>query len=146
MDVSGAVEQAERLLPGEGPIAAEADPRWKALLELRMHVSAEPEAVWQFVKRWASSEEETLRHALAVCLLQELLALHFVAYFPLIEARVREEHRFADTLRRCGRYGQTALPAQSKAFDGLVRFAEAWSGADLSETRFRVRGSADVNL
>jgi hypothetical protein len=146
MAVELAIKAAEALLPGAGAIAHERDPRWQALLSIRRHVGAEPEAVWEFVKRWASSEEATLRHALAVCLLQELLALHFMEYFPLVGERVREEHRFADTFQRCGRYGQAALPAQAQAFDELVRFAQAWSGADLSETRFRVRASVDDRL
>lgn len=146
MAVELAIWAAEALLPGVGPVAHEKDPRWQALLSIRRHVGEDPEAVWQFVKRWASSEDETLRHALAVCLLQELLALHFVAYFPLVSERVREDHRFADTFQRCGKYGQAALPAQAQAFDELVRFAQAWSGADLSETRFRVRASVDDRL
>jgi len=144
MDVIAAVKCAQELLPGQGPIADESDPRWQALLVLRQHAGDHPAAVWEFVERWGGGEEETLRHSIAVCLLQELLAQHFVAYFPLVQERVRGQHRFADTFRRCNAYGQAALPAQKHAFDELVRFAEAWSGADLSETRFRARASVEV--
>jgi len=144
MDVIGAVKCAQELLPGEGPIADESDPRWRALLSLRAHAGDEPAAVWAFVERWGAADEPTLRHSIAVCLLQELLAQHFVAYFPLVDARVREQHLFADMFRRCTSHGQAALPAQKQAFDELVRFAEAWSGADLSETRFRTRASLEV--
>ncbi|MBK7641996.1 MAG: hypothetical protein IPJ19_02935 [Planctomycetes bacterium] len=141
MDIDAAIRVAESLLPGVGALVHETDPRWKALLGVRRHVGEEPGAVWDFVKRWGIAREPTLRHAVAVCLLQELLALHFLEYYPEVERRVREEHVFADTFRRCAKQGQAALPMQAQAFDELVRFAEAWSGADLSETRFRGRAS-----
>ena len=128
MDVQMAVGVAEKLLPGDGPIADEFDPRWRALLALRREVGAEPDAIWEFLRRWGASENTSLRHALAVCLLQELLALHFLSYFPRVAELVREEHRFADTFLRCGKQGQAALPAQSEAFDELTRFAAKWCG------------------
>ena len=128
MEIDRALEVAESLLPGEGPIVDEADPRWKALLSLRRHVGEEPAAVWGFAKRWGLASEETLRHAVAVCLLQELLAQHFMAYFPLVEERVRDGYLFADTFRRCGKYGQAALPAQAEVFDELARFAAQCCG------------------
>jgi len=129
MNVDSAVIQADRLLPGEGPISDEADPRWRALLELRKHVEAEPEAIWEFVRRWGGAQDPTLRHALAVCLLQDLLARHFLLMYPRVEERVHEEHRFADTFLRCSKWGQSALPAQSELFDRLTRFALKWCGA-----------------
>jgi hypothetical protein len=142
MDVDDAVRAAEILLPGDGAIVDEADPRWQALLSIRRHAGGEPDAVWAFVKRWGVAQDETLRHALAVCLLQELLALHFVEYFPLVELLVREEHLFADTFRRCGKQGQAALPAQAEAFDELARFAAQWCGADSPANPSRARASA----
>ena len=123
MEIDRALEWAESLLPGEGSIVSEDDPRWRALLSIRRHVGEEPAAVWSFAKRWGLASNETLRHGVAVCLLQELLAQHFMAYFPLIEERVREGYLFADTFRRCGKYGQAALPAQAELFDELARFA-----------------------
>jgi hypothetical protein len=129
MDAVEAVRVAERLLPGEGPIADESDPRWRALLALRGHVRTEPDLVWEFVRRWGSAPDMSLRHALAVCLLQELLALHFLSYFPRVAEQVHDEHLFADTFLRCGRHGQAALPAQSEVFDELARFAAKWCGA-----------------
>jgi hypothetical protein len=129
MQIVRALGEAELLLPGEGSIVDEADPRWQALLSIRKHLGEEPAVVWEFVKRWGVAAEETLRHAVAVCVLQELLAQHFLAYFPLVEERVREEYLFADTFRRCGKYGQAALPAQGELFDGLARFAAQCCGA-----------------
>jgi hypothetical protein len=129
MEIDRALSEAELLLPGAGAIIDEADPRWQALLSIRRHAGQEPAAVWEFVKRWGGAAEETLRHGVAVCLLQELLAQHFLAYFPLVEERVREEYLFADTFRRCGKYGQAALPAQGELFDALARFAAQCCGA-----------------
>ena len=129
MEIDRALSEAERLLPGEGSIVDEADPRWQALLSIRRHAGREPAAVWEFVKRWGGAGDETLRHGVAVCLLQELLALHFMEYFPLVEERVREDYLFADAFRRCGKYGQSALPAQGELFDGLARFAAQCCGA-----------------
>jgi hypothetical protein len=129
MDAVQAVRVAERLLPGEGPIADESDPRWRALLTLRRHVGSEPDPVWEFVRRWGAAQDLSLRHALAVCLLQELLAQHFLTYFPRVAELVHDEHRFADTFLRCAKHGQAALPAQSEVFDELARFAAKWCGA-----------------
>ena len=129
MEIDRALSEAELLLPGEGAVVDEADPRWQALLSIRRHVGEEPAAVWEFVKRWGGAAEETLRHGVAVCLLQELLAQHFMAYFPLVEERVREEYLFADAFRRCGKYGQAALPAQAEWFDALARYSTQFCGA-----------------
>ncbi len=142
MEIDRALITAEALLPGEGPIVHEEDPRWRALLSLRRHAGDEPAAVWEFAKRWGLAGDETLRHAVAVCLLQELLALHFLAYFPLVEERVREEYLFADTFRRCGKFGQAVLPAQAELFDELARQASQFCGVETPELRSRARASA----
>lgn len=141
MDVDSAIRMAETVLPGSVPIVNENDPRWRALLGIRRHAGAEPEAVWEFVARWGDTGEATLRHALAVCLLQELLGMHFMEYFPRVEVRVREEHLFADTFRRCAKQGQALLSAQSAAFDELAGFAAQFCGMDSPATGYRVRAS-----
>lgn len=130
MDIVRALGNAEQLLPGVGSIVDEADPRWQAFLSLRGHVGEDPAAVWAFVKRWGGAKDETLRHAVAVCLLQELLAQQFLVYFPLVEEQVKEEYLFADMFRRCGKYGQAALPAQAEWFDGLAKFAAQLCGQE----------------
>ena len=129
MDIVRALSGAEQLLPGEGSIVDAADPRWRALLAIRGLVREQPAQVWEFVKRWGGANEPTLRHAVAVCLLQELLASHFLLYFPLVAERVHEDYLFADTFRRCGKYGQAALPAQAELFEGLARDAAQSCGA-----------------
>src|SRR5690349_19108121 len=117
MDVDRAIRVAESLLPGEGPITLESDPRWQALLAIRAHVAEEPEAVWDFVRRYGCYNDETLRHGVAGCLLQELLALHFEVYFQKTVRLVREQKSFADTFARCAKYGQSAAPGNGEAYD-----------------------------
>jgi hypothetical protein len=124
MDVDRAIRVAETLLPGEGPIALESDPRWQALMAIRPHVGEEPEAVWDFVRRYGCYNEATLRHGVAGCLLQELLARHFEVYFQKAVQLVRENRAFADTFARCARYGQGDAAGNAEAFDDLMRFAQ----------------------
>jgi hypothetical protein len=124
MDVDRAIRVAETLLPGDGPIALESDPRWQALLAIRVHVGDEPEAVWEFVRRYGCYNEETLRHGVAGCLLQELLARHFEVYFQKAVLLVRENRAFADTFARCAKFGQSEAPGNGEAFDDLMGFAQ----------------------
>ena len=124
LDVDRAVRVADSLLPGAGAIAAESDPRWQAILAIVPSVPDEPEAVWDFVRRWGADSDESLRHAVAVCLLQELLATHFETHFRLTVRLVRESKLFADAFARCAKYGQSAAPGNSEAFDDLQAFAQ----------------------
>ena len=68
MDIDRAIRVAQTLLPGEGGITEESDPRWQALLAIAESVAEEPEAVWDFVRRWGAHHDGTLRHAVAVLL------------------------------------------------------------------------------
>ncbi len=124
MDIDRAIRVAETLLPGEGAITEESDPRWQAIVVMIPSVADEPEAVWEFARRWGLHKDETLRHAVAVCLLQELLALHFETHFKQVVRLVRESKPFADTFARCAKYGQCTAPGNSEAFDDLLSFAQ----------------------
>ena len=123
MDIDRAIRVAQTLLPGEGGITEESDPRWQALLAIAESVAEEPEAVWEFVGRWGAHHNETLRHAVAVLLLQQLLALHFDPYFKHVVRIVRESKPFADTFARCAKFGQSEAPGNSEAWDELMMFA-----------------------
>lgn len=123
MDIDRAIRVAQTLLPGEGGITEESDPRWQALLAIAESVADEPEAVWDFVSRWGGHHEETLRHAVAVLLLQALLAQHFESYFMHVDRLVRSSKPFADTFERCTKYGQSEAPGNSEAWDELMAFA-----------------------
>jgi len=124
MDVDRAIRVAETLLPGDGAIVLESDPRWQAILAIRPSIAEEPEAVWTFVSRYGIHKDETLRHAIAGCLLQELLATHFETYFQQAVRLVRESKPFADTFARCVKYGQATGPGNSEAYDDLLKFAQ----------------------
>ena len=123
MDVDRSIRVAESLLPGDGPITQDTDPRWQAILAIAECVHDEPEAVWEFVRRWGGDREATLRHAVAVCLLQELLAQHFESHFKQTVRLVRESKAFADTFARCAKYGQSEQPGNAEAFDEMLEFA-----------------------
>jgi hypothetical protein len=71
MTVQEALAAAEHLLPGRllpgrllpgrpAPDGAE-DPRWQAIIEVAMFAEHEPEAIWPFVLKWGSHEEEDVR-------------------------------------------------------------------------------------
>jgi hypothetical protein len=92
-------------------------------------VSEEPEAVWDFVHRWGLHHDGTLRHAVAVLLLQPLLAQHFDPYFQLVVRQVRESKPFADTFARCAKYGQSEAAGNSEAWDELMAFAQMYCRA-----------------
>jgi len=124
MDVDRAIRVAESLLPGNGPITVESDPRWVALLAVREYVVEEHEAIWEFVSRYGCYNQEVVRHGIAVCLLQELLAFHFGVYFQKVVRLVRENKRFADTFARCTRWGEGEEPGNAEAFDDLMAFAQ----------------------
>jgi hypothetical protein len=129
MDIDRAIRVAQTLLPGEGGITEESDPRWQALLAIAESVSEEPEAVWDFVHRWGLHHDGTLRHAVAVLLLQPLLAQHFDPYFQLVVRQVRESKPFADTFARCAKYGQSEAAGNSEAWDELMAFAQMYCRA-----------------
>jgi hypothetical protein len=78
MTVHDAIAAAERILPGDAAPDNAKDPRWQAIIEIGHFVSAEPEAIWPFVLKWGSYEDEDLRTAIATCLLEHLMEFHFV--------------------------------------------------------------------
>lgn len=119
-DVERAILHAEQLLPGQGPIDCERDARWQALLGIRRFVADEPSAVWEFASRWGAHSDRTLRHAVAVCVVQELIACHFEALFGDVTRLVRASTTFAETFRLCAKYGRSAEPGNARTFDRLM--------------------------
>lgn len=67
---------------------------------------------------------EDVRDAIACCLLEHLLEYHFVQVFPWVEAAAKEDPLFADTFRRCFKFGQAEISRHSEQFDQL----QAWCG------------------
>jgi hypothetical protein len=123
-DVLEAIAYADSLLPGVPAPKGQRDDRWQAILHVENYVESNPEEVWQFVQRWGGSPQEDLRDAIACCLLEHLLEVHFQLVFPRVEAAVRENPAFADTWCRCWKLGQAAATGHSEAFDNLRAWCE----------------------
>ncbi len=73
MSVEDALSAAERLLPGVPAPKGATDERWQAIIPVGYFVEDEPEAIWPFVLKWGSHEQDDLRAAIATCLLEHLL-------------------------------------------------------------------------
>src|SRR5262249_42643862 len=120
MSVQDAIREADALLPGV-PVEAGEDPRWQAIIGVGGYVEADPEAVRGVIRRWGGHPQEDLRNAVATCVLEDLLAFHFAAYFPRVEELALADRLFGDTFLRCWRTGQADDPAHSARFDSLVQ-------------------------
>jgi len=107
------------MLPGHAAAEGENDPRWQAIIKIEDFVKDEPDAIWGFVLRWASSLDEDLRDAVATCLLEHLLQHHFARFFPQVEEAVRTDRVFAKTFRLCWKFGQAAESGNAERFDAL---------------------------
>jgi len=119
MTVQEAIEAAEQLLPGHAAPDGVKDPRWQAIIEVGMFSEQEPEAIWPFVLKWGSNEDEDLRTAIATCLLEHLLEHHFDLIFPRIESAAKSDPRFARTTLLCWKFGEAEEPANVARFDRL---------------------------
>jgi len=119
MTAQEAIEAAEQLLPGRAAPEGEEDPRWQAIIVIGEFVEKEPEAIWSFVLRWGSHEDEDLRAAVATLLLEHLLEYHFDIIFPRVEAAARCNKWFGKTTTQCWKFGQAKHPERAARFDAL---------------------------
>ena len=121
MDIDETIRRAEAVLPGQvAPEGAE-DPRWQAIIAIGEFIENEPDAVWDFVKRWGCHENEDLRMAIATCLIEHLLEFHFDLLFPRVERMARSNRRFADTLSSCWKFGQAEKNPNVERLDLLLK-------------------------
>jgi hypothetical protein len=128
MAVESLIECAESLLPGTPAPDSEDDPRWQAILRISEYVESHPEEIWAFVLRWGRHEDEDLRAAVATVLLEHLLEHHFAVIFPRVSSEAMANEYFADTFRRCWKFGLAERPENSRQFDALVAEArKRWS-------------------
>ena len=114
-----AIEAAEKILPGEVAPEAERDPRWQAIMLIEDFVETEPEAILSFVLKWGRHEQEDLRTAIAVLLVEHLLEFHFQLIFPHIEKAALGNCLFADTFLRAWKLGEAKESGNSARFDAL---------------------------
>lgn len=120
MNVWDTIAEVEAVLPGTAAREEEeVDPRWQAIIRIAAFIQKEPEAVWAFVLRWGSHEDEDPRTAVATVLLEHLLEYHFERFFPKVTTAVESNVLFGDTFARCWKFGQAEQEANAKMFDDL---------------------------
>ena len=119
MTVQEAIAAAEQILPGRASPKGSKDSRWQAVIEIGNFVAEEPEAIWPFVLKWGSHEDEDLRTAIATCLLEHLLEYHFDLLFPRVETAARSNTLFADTTAMCWEFGEAEEPIRAARFNRL---------------------------
>jgi hypothetical protein len=105
--VRRAIARAERVLPGVPASDGKRDPRWQAIIRVGQFVETQPEAVWQFARRWGTHAQRDLRSAVATCLLEHLLEHHFELVFQRVRRASLESVRFADTFASCWSFGRS---------------------------------------
>jgi hypothetical protein len=115
--VEEAIAWAEAVLPGVVAPEGELDPRWQAIIAVGEFIPGEPEAVWQFARRWGSHEGQDLRMAVATCLVEHLLDSQFDQFFPRVVAAAREDPLFASTFTYCWKFGQAKESDRARSFD-----------------------------
>jgi hypothetical protein len=120
MSVQEALATAEQLLPGVAAPDGTEDARWQAVIHVGYFVEEEPEAIWPFVLKWGSHEDEDVRAAIATCLLEHLLEHHFDLLFPRVEEAARANIWFAKTTAQCWKFGQAKEPERALRFDRLL--------------------------
>ena len=119
MNVQETLAAADKLLPGIPSPDGTEDPRWQAIIQVGMFVEREPEAIWPFVLKWGSHEDEDVRGAIATCLLEHLLEYHFDLLFPRVEIAAISNGWFAKTTAQCWKLGKAKEPTRAARFDRL---------------------------
>jgi hypothetical protein len=92
------------------PWSAQRTLAWQASIEIVMFVPLEPEAIWPFVLKWGSHDDEDVRMAIATCLLE---------VFPRGETAAKSNIWFAKTIAMCWKFGEAKEPTPSVRFDHL---------------------------
>ncbi len=118
-DVLQAIQDAEALLPGQAAPEGENDPRWQAIIRVAEFIKAEPEPIWAFVVRWASSADDDLVQALSKVVLEHLLEYHFATYFPRVERQALLDRGFARVFCSSGQFGQSEAAGNAARFEAL---------------------------
>ena len=121
MTVLECIRKAEQLLPGTAAPDGEPDPRWQAIIDVSEFIEQEPEAVWNFARRWGTYPDEDLRNAIATCLIEHLLQHHFDLMLPKVEQAVGADPEFAETVRRCWAFGQADTPDNIKRLSRVLK-------------------------
>ena len=124
MNIEDVIKEAETKLSKKIVIEDEKNSMWQSIIKLSDFIELAPEKIWKFVAKWGNHESEDVRDAVATCLLEHLLELHFDTYFPALEKEVLNEKLFYDMFCRCWNFGQSAIPINKKRFKDLCNKAE----------------------
>ena len=119
MDIHKAIAAAEKILPGQVAPDGETDERWQAIILIEEHIEKYPDEVWNFAAKWGCHNDEDLRTAIGVLLLERLLEHHFAAIFPRLEAAVRTDKNFAHSFMCAWKLGHALEPKNAARFDSL---------------------------
>jgi hypothetical protein len=116
-DSSAAIAQAEALIA-----SGDEAKLWEGAALLGEFASAEPEAIWPIVLRFASSDDAEIRMAIACCVLEHILEHHFEPYFAESQRLIAAGNpQFAATFSSCWDFGQTEQPENKRRFNELVQ-------------------------
>jgi len=132
--VSMSIAAAERILPGERAGEGDVDPRWQVILDIDRFITTDPDPIWEFILRWGVHEDEDLRTAIGVGLLEDLLRHHFSSFIDRVEIAVRGHERFADAFLRCRATGDALLPSHFERFEGVRQECLARVGRERPDT------------
>jgi hypothetical protein len=119
--VDEAIGQADAMLPGRSAPDGEVDQRWQAIIRVGEFVESDPDAVWDFVRKWAPVADEDLRMALATCLVEHLLEHHFDKYFFEVRSAARSDLAIADIVTKCWSFEANADSALAQSIENLKR-------------------------
>lgn len=114
-----AIEEAEAVLADLHQTGSDSDLHWQVIIRVAEFVETDPKELWEFARKWGSSQDADLRQAVASCLLEHLLQFHFAELFPQVASAAREDPLFADTFLGCWEFGQTEEPANAVRFHAL---------------------------
>ena len=94
--------------------------RWQAAIALGEFVASDPERVCPLVVKHGSRRHADVRMAIATCVLEHLLELHFNTFFSRIENAARSSFWFAATTGSCWQMGQAELPQNASRWRRLM--------------------------
>lgn len=114
-----AIRAAERVLPGVTAADGDEDPRWQAVMAVAEFIVEEPEPVLEFALRWARTDDEDLRSAIACCVIEHLLEHHFELVFPRIETTARTDRNVASAVQMCWRFGRSVFATNAARLAAL---------------------------
>jgi hypothetical protein len=125
--VRRAINRAESILPGRVAPEGRPDKRWAAIIRVGEFIESEPEAVWEFARRWGKHAQADLRAAVATCLLEHLLEAHFDALVLRVRREGLASARFAEVLEICWSLGE---PNHAEGLERLKREVRWGRSAD----------------